>query len=308
MPQPGLIPLGHDPHSGLQEFALWGLGSVPARESPGGMLRLADDFAPVLVLVPGGRVRLGCQASDPAAPRFDPDAERQDLADVAVELAPFLIGKHELTRRQWLSLGGAPLREAPSARFLEEALAGDRHPATHIGWERVVELLARHGLLLPTEAQWERAARGGTDTPWWFGDDPAFAALAGNTCDAMRRGDCGGKFVETTINDGFEYIAPVDSGLPNPFGLHGMVGNAFDLCRDVYLTGYRGRLRPGDGLHEPGAQEQDLARRSLRGGSALDPVGMSRSAARCDVGVDQPHVEAGVRLVRPLVGGAARGP
>ncbi|HEX5053332.1 MAG TPA: hypothetical protein VFZ65_16265, partial [Planctomycetota bacterium] len=103
-PTLGLVPLGPDPDSGLEEFAHLQSGRVPVRDAAG-HLEIGDDTAIVLVLVPGGDVAIGSQSTDPDAPHHDPF--RQPIEDECetVHGDSFLIGKYELTQGQVQALG-----------------------------------------------------------------------------------------------------------------------------------------------------------------------------------------------------------
>jgi len=100
---------------------------------------------------------------------------------------------------------------------------------------------------LPTEAQWEYGCRGGTETVWYTGDDVAslrgYENLHGE--EALSFFDKRTEY-EIGFDDGFVLHCAVGSLAPNPFGLHDMVGNVSEWCRD--MIGVLGMpVRPGDG-------------------------------------------------------------
>jgi formylglycine-generating enzyme len=143
--------------------------------------------------------------------------------------------------------------------------------------------LARVGLDLPTEAQWERAARGGTTTRWWTGDGAEGVARAGNVRDKRFGAAAAAAGVELPwdpFDDGFVTTAPVGSLNANPFGLHDVVGNVWEWCVDVSAP-YTRPARVGDGLRAD-ADDAEVER-AIRGGSYSVPADESRSASRLGV-------------------------
>ncbi len=202
-PQLGLVPLGPDPVSRLEELAHVRTGTVPERDADGTLV-LADDFALVFVLLPGGTHALGAVEGDSYAYRVERPA-------TSVALAPYFVSKYELTEAQWR----AATRRSRAAR---EAAA--RAPARAVPQREAVAVLARLGLALPTEAQWEYAARGGVDAPWWWGwDEERIAEL---------------EVVAASSTDGGNSPRPVGSLAPNPFGLYDVLGNLGELTSEVY--------------------------------------------------------------------------
>lgn len=103
----------------------------------------------------------------------------------------------------------------------------DNLPVVHIAYEDAIAYCAWAGRSLPTEAQWEFAARGGLDgkVNMW-GDEPV---------DPTRANIWQGRFPDrNTAEDGFERVAPVKSFPPNGYGLYDMAGNVWEWCSDLY--------------------------------------------------------------------------
>jgi len=275
-PQVGLVPLGMDPRSKLWEFGHIRSGALPEREPYTGRLRIAEDTGLVFVLVPGGTFYIGAQNQDPGRPNYDPDADASQAPVTEVTLGPFFLCKYEMTQAQWARLRRG---EQPSTLQVESEPGGDEaqlglHPVESVSWRMCDQLLRLHGLVLPTEAQWEYACRAGTSSPWWTGAKPAPDAV---------------KFAEDVrslprIDGEPEPPAPappahvaVNTMLANAFGFHHMAGNVREWCRDHYFD-YRMGFAPGDGLlggGEPGSPE-----RSVRGGDFGSEAGACRSACR----------------------------
>ena len=259
-PQLGLVPLGPDPDSGLFEFAHLPTGEAAVRAAREGVLRLQEDSGLVFVLVPAGCFFMG------AGP--ERRAHYHEMPPHAVELGAFFLSKYEMTQGQWLRLTG----HNPSG--FAAARGRDPHvslllPVEWVSWDECTEVLRRFGLVLPSEAQREYAARGGTTTLTWSGEERASLFGAENVADeSVRRG--GYRYESGLVpgyDDGFPLLAPVGSFRPNSFGFHDVSGNVAELVRDVYAS-YRLPVRAGDG--ERLAPESGMCLR--RGGSYVDLV------------------------------------
>lgn len=119
------------------------------------------------------------------------------------------------------------------------SLNGGRHPVVGITWDRAkafTDWMSGKGngrFRLATEAEWEYAARAGTDTSRFWGDAPDAACPFANVADrASKRRFPKWEFHD--CEDGFAGTAPVGSFKPNAFGLYDMIGNAWEWCEDVY--------------------------------------------------------------------------
>jgi serine/threonine protein kinase/formylglycine-generating enzyme required for sulfatase activity len=301
-PQLGLAPIGIDRATGLEEFALLASGDIPLRERSSGRLAIGDESAIVFVLLPGGSITLGAQASDPAAPRYDEDAPETDRDGPTAVLAPFFAAKHEATQGQWRRLTG----ENPS-RYQAPYVHHDvpltlSHPVEQVDFQSAARLAARlgSGVSIPTEAQWEYLARGSSGSRWPHGNETSGLDRIANLADAYCR-EHGGPVswtYDTTLNDGFALHAPIGSLEPNGFGIHDVVGNVWEWCLDAWGE-YRGAgARQGDGLlvHV----NADSAYRMSRGGAFNDPPVEATVTARKAQSIGDRDTNLGVRFVRAI--------
>ena len=264
-PQIGLVPIGQNPDTGLWEFEHVLTGP---RESAAAS-RDAAQRPIVLVLVPGGRALMGAQKpqGDPSAAHVEEGAAPTEGPVHEVVLDPFFISKFEMTEGQWLrALGkGGSLQPYPGVGETDL-------PVRFIDWHEASRALLRVGLELPTEAQWEYAARAGTTTPWWTGSDAA--ALSDAEVFATPA------------------VASVGSKRPNPFGLYDVGGNVAEWCRDRFAR-YEDPTIPGTG-ERSGVRHRPSGSSAEAPGSA--PPTDLRSARRM---VESPSVRRDYYGVRP---------
>ena len=296
-PQMGLIPIGRDPVSGLWEFLHARTGQMPERGRDGRLL-VAEDTGIVLVLLPGSCYWMGMSKDplpDPAMPSGNPLARFDEVPVHRVCLDPFFVSKYEVTQAQYLRMTGQnPSRIRPGIDY-GMYVTSLRHPVENLNWEMADGFARDVGLLLPTEAQWEYAARAGSTARFPCGWDPECLAHTENISDRSARvpGRPGG-WNYAAWYDGFVDSSPVGFFLPNAFGLHDVLGNVTEWTRDWYGS-YQLPVSPGDGARLGGPQ----AERVVRGGAFFFWPDRVNIGLRFNLA---PHMNdrIGMRPVRPL--------
>jgi formylglycine-generating enzyme required for sulfatase activity len=294
-PQLGLVPLGEDPDSRLWEFAHVQSGDIPKR-GENGELNRGESMSIVFVLIPKARFWMGAQKMVPDDPNFDPQANVDESLH-EVELNAYFVSKYEMTQGQWEWLTGRnPSQYGPGWKF------GDKtstllNPVENVSWTDCTGMMTRMGLLLPTEAQWEYAARSSGDSPWWTGNTVESVEGAGNLADrfAQSNGGSGDWKYEAWLDDGFTTHASVGSFKPNMFGLYDVIGNVWEWCRDGYG---RYKLTVLDDVGE--RQVAGVPNRVIRGGSFNGNAFNARSAMRGQATSDDRSGAVGLRPARAI--------
>jgi len=202
------------------------------------------------------------------SPEDEPGREDNEQQHEVVLTKGYYMQTTEVTQGQWKSVMG----ENPS--YFKNC--GDNCPVESVSWEDVQIFIERinkkadsYIYRLPTEAEWEYAARAGTITSYSFGNDSNQLSKYGNFCDS----NCTYSHKDSNQNDQYEDTAPVKSYSPNAWGLYDMHGNVYEWCSDWYGD------YPTNRVIDPlGAQSGDS--RLLRGGSWNNFARNCRSALR----------------------------
>jgi formylglycine-generating enzyme required for sulfatase activity len=171
----------------------------------------------------------------------------------------------------------------------------ENHPVVHVSWNDAQSFCAQYGLKLPTEAQWEYAARAGTQTRYFWGDREAEGKGYGNVGDLLGRQRFRGWNQGFSFSDGVTLLAAVGRYRPNAWGLYDMVGNVLEWIEDDYIRCY-----PGDGADEAAIRSDSNAGHVLRGGSWLDAPAYGRSAVRVTMAAAARRDFIGFRVTLPI--------
>ena len=244
-------------------------GSTEQPPSPPASVRDCP-VCPEVVPVPAGSLQMG--STDGFA--FERPVHRVEIRK------PFYIGRREVTFDEWdacVSEGGCQYR--PSDRGLGRGL----RPVTDVDWNDAKTYLSwlssktGHAYRLPTEAEWEYAARGGRSTtyPW------------GNALE-KDRANCLG-CTNIPLNKAIE----TGTFPANGFGLLDMVGNAAEWVEDCWRDSYSGAPKNGSAW-----DKEDCRERVLRGGSFNNDTRFVRSAARFKYDYNVRYYTNGFRVVR----------
>ena len=272
-PQIGLVPLRADPETGLWEFWHVLSGERPQLDAEDRWI-VAAETGMVLVLLPPGEVRLGDPEHVGDGSMASPSYQ--------TEVTAFFCAKYELTQGQAARCGfGRPSFYGGgwqrNSRSGNKGRIDDSHPVENVSWEECVEFLHRVELELPTEIQWEYAARAGTDDPWWIGSESRLLRDAANVADLSWRAFSGNvPYPNESWDDGEHLHAPVGSYAANPFGLYDTAGNVSEICWNDY---YQYELALTDGE----LRTMDLGNRkgrAYRGGSFERPAAAARASYR----------------------------
>lgn len=279
---------------------------------------------PEMVVVQPGRFRMGADGGEEGRPEGAPH-------DVTIA-KPFALGRFEVTNAQYEAFiadtGRTPTKgcrswdrkansvtQGPDADFRKPGEGAGNGapdiPVVCVSWRDakayVAWLAKKTGkpYRLPTEAEWEYAARAGSQDDYPWGNDPAGGCGFANTLDKKANGsgmlpafqEKPGEPSYVRCDDGQAGAAPVGSYKPNAFGLYDMTGNVWEWTEDCYVAPYAADV-PTDGSAYQ--VKGDCPRRAVRGGSWMTVPFRNRPAWRGRDPEDQVSWIFGMRVARDL--------
>ncbi len=223
------------------------------------------------ILVPSGTFFMG------SAEHEDGSSKERPRHKVQIS-KPFYLGKFEITQEQWLAVMGG----VNPSNFLSP-----KHPVDEVSWNDVQIFIGKlnareaHSLYrLPTEAEWEYAARGGSESTFSFGDDPKGMQLK--------------EFAWYEANSE-KKTHPVGLLRPNDLGFYDMYGNVTEWVQDRYDKQYYSSSPEKDPTGPASGRK-----RVVRGGSWINQAYSCRSAARGYYSPDYTDSDFGFRIVRTI--------
>ena len=231
--------------------------------------------APEMIVVPGGSFKMG---------DVHGGGHKNDVPVHTVTIQkPFAIGRYEVTFGEYDQFAKATNRKLPD----DQGWGRGRRPVIKVSWEdanayaKWLSEQTGKRYRLPTEAEWEYAARAGKETNYWWGNDLIKGIANCNGCGSQWDS---------------KQTAPVGSFKPNAFGLHDTAGNVWEWVEDCRHDEYKGA--PTDGgawLEESGGQ---CDQRVIRGGSWDSKPEYLRSATRLGTIADDRDNLIGFRLAQ----------
>jgi len=230
------------------------------------------DNCPKMVRLPAGSFTMGSDSAD---------GSEQPVHKVTIGYG-FAIGRFEVTVAQWLACN-----EAGACSYEPEpGNAANLMPVRNVSWDDAQEYVAWLGKLtgkpyrLPSEAEWEYAARAGTTSAFWWGD----------SLDTGRANckDCGGAWNKRRPAAAGSYAA-------NPFGVYDLNGGVAEWTNDCWNNNHAGS--PADGSSRT---KRDCQKRVLKGGSWRADGSYLRSASRLYYDASVPYIVNGFRVALTL--------
>jgi formylglycine-generating enzyme required for sulfatase activity len=277
-------------------------------------------YEPEMVALDGGTFTMGC---DPKRDDVEGGCADDEKPAHKVEIKPFKVAKTEVTVAQFRAFVEATgykttAEEKGSCRGDKtgkgewEYVDGnfwkkpgfeqtDSDPVVCVSWEDTQKYLEwlnqkvqpTKPYRLPTEAEWEFAARGGKDGAYPWGQKGADGCSHANMADQAARKKYPDWIWATTCNDGYIYTAPVRKFQPNDYGLYDMHGNVWEWVQDWYASDY---YKSSPASAPEGSKEGTL--RVIRGGSWSGEPGSARSASRLRYTPDDRDDYVGFRLAQ----------
>ena len=237
------------------------------------------DMISNMVKVEAGTFYMGAQKDSVEYYNYDENATSLESPVHEVTVSEYYINKYEVTQLLWESIMGETPNDEKDMQWEKEFGLGDKYPAYRISYKEVETFIAKLNeytslnFSLPTEAQWEYAAKGGANT--------SYALYAG--------GDNVTEFAWIDRNS--EKSNEVGTKYPNALGLYDMSGNVWEMCRDWYYD------YTEDAVTDPVGEEYNQGYKVFRGGSWYTNDQSARVTARSRQGIHYRDYSTGFRLV-----------
>ncbi|WP_052692022.1 bifunctional serine/threonine-protein kinase/formylglycine-generating enzyme family protein [Teredinibacter purpureus] len=263
------------------------------------LLPLRQDYEPIMVNISGGSFRMGDTTGD---------GHDDEKPAHTVNVSNFSMGKYEVTRGQFRQfvdatgyvtdaenntgdvIGCDTARDGrddwwdwtsgvnwKNADFEEARQGGDNHPVVCVSWNDVnayIDWLNKGtsgGYRLPSEAEWEYAARAGSSNKFHFGNEVTDICTYGNIADTTDLANDFNWSKKIECDDNYSYTSPVGRYASNGFGLYDIYGNVFEWTADCWNENYEGA--PTDGS----AWDSGNCGRRVRRGGSFDTVNIGSS-------------------------------
>jgi formylglycine-generating enzyme required for sulfatase activity len=225
----------------------------------------------------------------------DTEAERYPNEGPVHEVCPkgFELGKFEVTQAEW--------RQVMIYNRDPSQYKGDRRPVENVGWNEVQSFIfwmnafGRHHYRLPSESEWEYAARARTTTARYWGERAEDGCAYENMRDQSLKRVLP-DWVVAGCDDGQTWTAPVGTFKPNPWGLYDILGNVAEWVEDCYVAHYKEASTKDDSA----TTSEDCISRVVRGGSWGNALRTLRAAYRLGFKPNDRGNNIGFRLARSV--------
>lgn len=249
----------------VKDFSLFSTGKKADVPLPPSVESVKDANGIEFILIPAGTFTIGTV--------FTADVNPDEVPQQSVTISrPFYLSRYEVTQAQWESI----MEKNPSE------FVGEEHPVDSVSWEAVQTFIGKLNekagtkrYRLPTEAEWEYAARAGTETVRYWGD----------SADEMDQ------YAWYEDNSG-KQSRPVGRLKPNAWGLHDMLGNVWEWCQNWYS------IKPytSEPVTDPQGPSEGVSK-VVRGGSWSNYASLVRAAYRFELNPTYRRRNIGLRLL-----------